>query len=92
MREYIQPGFIQARKQREVDKLTAILQALRNCHRSMSTIGGGEEAFLAREEIASAFQRIDAMRQEKIHQLDLPVDPNAINIEMEEDSGLALLQ
>jgi hypothetical protein len=88
MREYIQPGFAQAKKQREVDKLTAILQALKNCHRSMSTIGGGEEAFLAREDLLSAFQRINMLHQEKIQQLKLPTEPHA---KLEEESSLALI-
>lgn len=95
MREYIQPGFAKAQTQREVDKLTAVLQALKNCHRTMNTIrGGGEEAFLAQEDIGSAFQRIDTLRQERIRQLDLPADPSAIDIELnaefEEDSDLVL--
>ncbi len=70
MREYIQPGFAQQQKQREVDKLDAIRQALNNCHRSLSTIGGGEEAFLARQDIASAYQQVATLRKEKARHLE----------------------
>ncbi len=68
MREYIQPGFAQQQKQREVDKLDAILQALNNCHRSLSTIG--EAAFLARQDIASAYQQVATLRKEKARHLE----------------------
>jgi hypothetical protein len=88
MRNHIQLGFPQAKKQREVDKLTAILQALKNCHRSMSTLGGAEEAFQAREDLVSAFQRINRLRQEKIQQLELPTESYD---KLEKDTGLALV-
>jgi hypothetical protein len=93
MREYIQPGFAQAQKQREVEKLTAVLQALKNCHGALGTIQGGEELFLAQEDLASLFLRIDAIRMEKMSRLDSPAPsyPASIDIELEEESGLALI-
>jgi hypothetical protein len=84
MREYIRPGFGQEQKQREVAKLDAILQALRNCHRSLSTIGGEEDAFLARQDIESAFQRVNTLRKYKAQQLEnQPLLPPIVNVDFE---------
>ena len=93
MRDYIQPGFAQKQKNREVDKLTAILQALKNCHASLGTIQGGEEIFEAKEDIADLFLRLDAIRREKMNHLDSQISSaQDIDIEVEEDSGLALIE
>jgi hypothetical protein len=93
MQEYIQPGFAQKQKNREVDKLTAILQALKNCHGSLGTIQGGEELFQAKEDIADLFLRLDAIRRDKMNRSDsqLSSAQDVIDIELEEDSGLALI-
>ncbi len=94
MREYIQPGFAQAQKQKEVEKLTAVLQALKNCHSALSTIKGGEELFEAKEDIASLFLRIDSIRMEKMNHLDSqPSSPGVIdiNVDLQEESDLALI-
>jgi len=94
MHGYIQPGFAQSQKQREVDKLTAILQALKNCHNSLGTIKGGEEIFEAKEDLADLFLRIDAIRMEKMKHLKSNA-PNSqtvtLDAEFEEDSDLALM-
>jgi hypothetical protein len=93
MQEYIQPGFAQKQKSREVDKLTAILQALKNCHGSLGTIQGGEDLFQAKEDIADLFLRLDAIRRDKMNRLDSQISSaqDVIDIELEEDSGLALI-
>ena len=97
MREYIQPGFTHSQKQREVDKLTAILQALKNCHGSLGTIQGGEEIFQAKEDLASLFLRIDTIRLEKMKHLETKAHSGSgvIDIELDakfdEDSNLALM-
>jgi|GEM_PF-3366490 len=70
MREYIQPGFKQQQRQRDVDKLDAILQALKNCHRTLSTVGGNEDAFLARQDIESAFQHVTRLRKDAARHLE----------------------
>jgi hypothetical protein len=57
MREYIQPGFAKSQKQREMEKLTAVLQALKNCHGALGTIQGGEELFQAKEDLADLFRK-----------------------------------
>jgi len=59
MREYIRKGFKKEQLARETTKLTAILQALRNCHRSLGTINGGEEKTLAIHAIAYAFEQVN---------------------------------
>ena len=69
MREYLPAGFTQARKQQEVDKLAAMLQALRNCHRSLATIDGGEAAFLAGQDLESAYRQLAGLHQDKLRQL-----------------------
>jgi hypothetical protein len=94
MHGYIQPGFAQSQKQREVDKLTAILQALKNCHSSLGTIKGGEEIFEAKEDLADLFLRIDAIRLEKMKHLEYNVSNShtvTLDAEFEEDSDLALM-
>ena len=65
MREYIRKGFKKEQLARETKKLTAILQALRNCHRSLGTINGGEEKTLAIHAIAFAFEQVNQLRQMK---------------------------
>jgi hypothetical protein len=95
MHGYIQPGFAQSQKQREVDKLTAILQALKNCHSSLGTIKGGEEIFEAKEDLADLFLRIDAIRMEKMKQIEGNANTNrtvTLDAEFEEDSDLALME
>jgi len=94
MHGYIQPGFSQSQKQREVDKLTAILQALKNCHSSLGTIKGGEEIFEAKEDLADLFLRIDAIRMEKMKHLESSTSNShtvTLDAEFEEDSDLALM-
>jgi hypothetical protein len=97
MREYIQPGFAQSQKQREVDKLTAILQALKNCHGSLGSIQGGEELFQAKEDLASLFLRIDTIRLEKMKRLEAKAKYGSgtidieLDAEFDEDSNLALM-
>ena len=97
MREYIQPGFAQSQKQREVDKLTAILQALKNCHASLGSIQGGEELFEAKEDLASLFLRIDTIRLEKMKHLESNAQSGSgtidieLDAEFEQDSDLALM-
>jgi cold shock CspA family protein len=94
MHGYIQPGFAHSQKQREVDKLTAILQALKNCHNSLGTIKGGEEIFEAKEDLADLFLRIDAIRMEKMKRLESNANSsNAVTLDTEfiEDSDLALM-
>ena len=94
MHGYIQPGFAQSQKQREVDKLTAILQALKNCHSSLGTVKGGEEIFEAKEDLADLFLRIDAIRLEKMKHLESNTASNqtvTLDAEFEEDSDLALM-
>ena len=95
MQGYIQPGFTQSQKQREVDKLTAILQALKNCHSSLGTIKGGEEIFETKEDLADLFLRIDAIRMEKVKCLESNTTSNqtvTLDAEFEEDSHLALME
>jgi len=65
MREYIRKGFKKEQLARETKKLTAVLQALRNCHRSLGTINGGEEKTLAIHAIAYAFEQVNTLRQMK---------------------------
>ncbi len=65
MREYIRKGFGKEQLNRETKKLTAILQALRNCHKSLQTIHGGEEKTLASHAIAYAFEQVNQLRQLK---------------------------
>lgn len=84
MREYIQPGFAQQQKQREVDKLDAILKALNNCHRSLSTVGGDEAAFMARQDIASAHQHVTRLRQEKAKHLEPMSSLSIVNVDAED--------
>jgi hypothetical protein len=93
MREYIQPGFAHAQKQREVEKLTAVLQALKNCHGALGTIQGGEELFQAKEDIADLFLRLDAIRMEKINRLGAQTSsfPGAIDVELDEETEFSLL-
>lgn len=97
MREYIQPGFAQSQKQREVEKLTAVLQALKNCHGALGTIQGGEELFQAKEDIADLFLRLEAIRMEKMNRLksNAQSGSGAIDIELdtefEQNSDLALM-
>lgn len=92
MREYIQPGFAQSQKQREVEKLTAVLQALKNCHGALGTIQGGEELFQAKEDIADLFLRLDAIRMEKMNYLDSPASSlgNAIDIALDDEDEFSL--
>jgi hypothetical protein len=94
MQGYIQPGFAQSQKKREVDKLTAILQALKNCHSSLGTIKGGEEIFEAKEDLADLFLRIDAIRMEKVKHLKSTTSDNhtvTLDTNFDEDSDLALM-
>ena len=93
MREYIQPGFAHSQKQREVEKLTAILQAIKNCHNSLGAIQGGEEVFEAKEDLADLFLRIDAIRLEKIKRLESGSisSPVTLDADFDQDSHLALL-
>lgn len=70
MQEYIRPKFGQEQKQREIAKLDSILQSLRNCHRTLSSMGGEEDAFLARQDVESAFQRVNTLRKYKSQQLE----------------------
>lgn len=94
MREYIQPGFAHSQKQREVEKLTAVLQALKNCHGALGTVQGGEELFQAKEDIADLFLRLDAIRMEKMNRLDAPSpsSPTAIDIELEDENEFSLIE
>lgn len=62
MREYIRVGFAQEQKERELARLDAILQALRNCHKSLGTINGGEEKTMAIQDIAAAHHNVTTMR------------------------------
>ena len=87
MREYFRPGFTQERQTRELAKLEAILQALNNCNRALGTIEGGEEAFLAREDLLSAYQRVTGLHQEKarsLNQSPLPPMSEVVDIEGED--------
>jgi hypothetical protein len=87
MREYLRPGFTQERQTRELAKLEAILQALNNCNRALGTIEGGEEAFLAREDLLSAYQRVTRLHQEKARNLNqnaLPPVVGVVDIECED--------
>lgn len=92
MREYIQPGFAQSQKQREVEKLTAVLQALKNCHGALGAIQGGEELFQAKEDIADLFLRLDAIRMEKMNRLDTPSKSttHAIDVELDDEGKFSL--
>ena len=84
MREYIRPNSSQEQKQREVAKLDALLQALRNCHRSLSSMGGEEDAFLARQDVESAFQRVNTLKKYKAQQLEnQPFLSPIVNVDFE---------
>lgn len=82
MREYIRRGFSKEQLNRECKKLTALLQALRQCHRSLSTVNGGEEKTLALNAIAYAYEQVNIMRQMK-GKLTAPVLPAVETIDTE---------
>lgn len=65
MREYKQRGFTKAQIKRETKKLTAILKALRDAHRSLGTVNGGEEKTLALHAMVFAYQQVNTLRQFK---------------------------
>ena len=65
MREYKSKTFSKAQLQRENKKLTGILQALRNCHKALGTINGGEEKTLAIAAIVYAFEQVNILREFK---------------------------
>lgn len=88
MREYIRPGFAQEQQEQELQKLNAILQALRNSHKALATIHGGEERDFARQSIADAFEQITALKLQKEKSLSnsLPAYPT-VDVSVEADLG-----
>lgn len=102
MREYIRKGFKKEQLSKETKKLTAILQALRNCHKSLSTINGGEEKTLAIHAIAYAFEQVDLLRQMKgkntarslpaTKTIDVQTFPDTIDVESEVSNLRTLME
>ena len=102
MREYIRKGFQKEQLGRETKKLTAILQALRNCHKSLGTINGEEEKTLAIHAIAYAFEQVDLLRQLKgknaarglpaTETLDVQTFPDSIDVESEISNPKTLIE
>lgn len=87
MREYIRKNFRKEQQNRENKKITAILQALRNCHRSLGTIQGGEEVTLARHAIAYAFKQVNTLRVMKGKAAARELPPTrTVDVEVQEAS------
>ena len=84
MRDYARPDFAQKQNQREVDKLNAILQALKNCHKAMGTINGGEDAFLALQSIQEASHHVSKIRYFKSNALQPVSSQSIIDVDSED--------
>lgn len=97
MREYRQRGFTNTLRKRESKKLTAILKALREAHRSLGTVNGGEEKTLALHAMAFAYQQVNTLRQFKgvaearglpdVPILNADVDEPALDVAFAEPGG-----
>ena len=84
MRDYARPDFAHKQSHREVEKLNAILQALKNCHQAMGTINGGEDGFLALQSIQEAYHHVSKIRDFKSNALPPTANQSAIDVESEE--------